>query len=121
LYIIDCGPLPANPAELLSGKNMANLLDYAKSNFDHVIIDGPATIVTDSKSLAVQADGTLIVFNASKTHRGEAMRILREMREIHADIIGTVLLGVKSRKGGYFRENYRSYQDYQKVQVEQLV
>ena len=121
LYIIDCGPLPANPAELLSGKNMANLLDYAKSNFDHVIIDGPATIVTDSKSLAMQADGTLIVFNASKTHRGEAMRILREMREIHADIIGTVLLGVKSRKGGYFRENYRSYQDYQKVQVEQLV
>lgn len=121
LYIIDCGPLPANPAELLSGKNMTNLLDYAKSNFDYVIMDGPATIVTDSKSLAMQADGTLIVFNASKTHRGQALRILREMREIHADIIGTILLGVKSRKGGYFRENYRSYQDYQKVQVEQLV
>jgi len=121
LYVIDCGPLPANPAELLSGKNMTNLLDYAKSNFDFVIIDGPATLVSDSKSLAVQADGMLIVFNATKTHRGEAMRILREMREIHANIIGTVLLGVKSLKGGYFRQNYRSYQDYQKVQVEQLV
>jgi hypothetical protein len=46
---------------------------------------------------------------------------LRELKEIHADVIGAVLLGVKSRKGGYFRENYRSYQDYQRVQTEQLV
>jgi capsular exopolysaccharide synthesis family protein len=121
LYIIDCGPLPANPAELLSGKNMQNLLGYAKSNFDYVILDGPATLVSDSKALAVQVDGTLVVLNAAKTHRGQAMRILRELREIHADVIGTVLLGVRSRKGGYFREIYRSYQDYQKVQVEQLV
>ena len=121
LYVIDCGPLPANPAELLSGKNMQNLMEYAKSNFDYVIIDGPAALVSDSKTLASQVDGTIIVFNAAKTHRGEALRILREMREIHAEILGTVLLGVKSRKGGYFRENYRSYQDYQRVQVEQLV
>jgi Mrp family chromosome partitioning ATPase len=100
---------------------MQNLLGYAKSNFDYVILDGPATLVSDSKALAVQVDGTLVVLNAAKTHRGQAMRILRELREIHADVIGTVLLGVRSRKGGYFREIYRSYQDYQKVQVEQLV
>jgi capsular exopolysaccharide synthesis family protein len=121
LSIIDCGPLPANPAELLSGKNMENLLNYAKAKFDYVIIDGPATLVSDAKSLAAQVDGTLIVFNASQTHRGEGTRILRELKEIHADVIGAVLLGVKSRKGGYFRENYRSYQDYQRVQTEQLV
>ena len=121
LYIIDSGPLPANPAELFSGKRMKLLLEYCKSNFDYVIIDGPATLVSDSKTLAAQADGTMIIFNTSKTHRGEAIRILREMREVHADVIGTVLLGVKTRKGGYFREKNRAYQEYQRVQVEQLV
>ncbi|MHC4525217.1 MAG: polysaccharide biosynthesis tyrosine autokinase [Planctomycetota bacterium] len=121
LSIIDSGPLPANPAELFSGERMKSLLEYCKSNFDHVIIDGPATLVSDSKTLAAQADGTMIIFNTSKTHRGEAIRILREMREVHADVIGTVLLGVKSRKGGYFHEKNRAYQEYQRVQVEQLV
>lgn len=121
LYIIDSGPLPASPAELLHGDRMKSLLDHCKTNFDYVIIDGPATLVSDSKTLAFMADATLVVFNASSTHRGAAMRTLRELQEIHADVVGTVLMGVKTRKGGYFREIYRSYQEYQQVQVEQPV
>jgi len=121
LFVIDSGPLPANPAELFSSERMKVLLDDCKSNFDYVVIDGPAMLVSDAKALAAQADGTLVVFNASQTHRGAAIRILRELREIHADVIGTVLVGAKSRKGGYFREIYRSYQDYQRVLVEQPV
>jgi capsular exopolysaccharide synthesis family protein len=119
LFIIDSGPLPANPAQLFSSQRMKLLLEHCKSNFDYVIIDGPAMLVSDSKTLAAQVDGTIIVFNTANTHRGAAMRMLREMREIHADIVGTVLMGVKSRKGGYFQEIYRSYQDYQRVHVEQ--
>ena len=121
LYVIDSGPLPANPAELVLGDRMRSLLDHCKTNFDYVIIDGPAMLVSDSKTLASVADATLVVLNASTTHRGAAMRILRELREIHADVVGTVLMGVKSRKGGYFREIYRSYQKYQQVPVEQPV
>jgi succinoglycan biosynthesis transport protein ExoP len=121
LFIIDSGPLPANPAELFSGQRMKSLLEHCKSNYDYVIVDGPAMLVSDSKTLASEVDGTIIVFNTANTHRGAATRMLREMREIHADVIGAVLVGVKSRKGGYYRENYRSYQDYQRVQVEQPV
>lgn len=120
LYIIDSGPLPASPAELLSGKRMHTLLEHCKMNFDHVIIDGPAMLVSDSKTLASLAEGTLVVFNASTTRRGAAMRILRELRETHTEIIGAVLMGVRSRKGGYYREYYRSYQQYQRPQVDQL-
>ncbi len=121
LFIIDSGPLPANPAQLFSGERMKSLLEHCKSDFDYVIIDGPAMLVSDSKTLAAQVDGTIIVFNTANTHRGAAMRMLREMRDIHADIVGTVLMGVKSRKGGYFQETYRSYQEYQRVHVEQPV
>ncbi len=117
LDIIDSGPLPSNPAELLDSPQMKELLEQCKTRYDFVLIDGPAMLVSDAKALAAAADGTLVVFNASVTHRGAAMRILRELQSIRANIVGTVLMGVRSRKGGYFQEVYRSYLEYQQVPV----
>jgi len=95
-------------------------LERCKEQFDYVIIDGPAMIVSDAKTLAALADGAIVVFNAATTHRGAALRILRELREIHANTIGAVLMGVRSRKGGYFREGYRAYQDYQRAPMQTI-
>ena len=39
--------------------------------------------------------------------------------EINANLVGTVLLGVKAMKGGYFQEAFRSYQEYQRADVTQ--
>ncbi|MCE5187211.1 MAG: polysaccharide biosynthesis tyrosine autokinase [Planctomycetaceae bacterium] len=121
LMIIDSGPLPANPAELLNSEQMKTLLQSCRQQFEYVIIDGPAALVSDSKTLATQTDGTIVVFNAQNTHRGAAIRLLRELKDINANVIGSVLMGVKSRKGGYFQEVYRSYQEYQRVHVQQPV
>jgi Mrp family chromosome partitioning ATPase len=117
LDIIDSGPLPSNPAEILGSANMSKLLEKSRQLYDYVVIDGPPLLVSDAKILAVQVDGTIMVFNAAITRRGAAQRILRELRNINANIIGSVLLGVRSMKGGYFHEAYRSYQAYQQIQV----
>jgi succinoglycan biosynthesis transport protein ExoP len=119
--IIDSGPLPSNPAEILGSENMTKLLDQSRELYDHVIIDGPPLLLTDARILAAQATGTIVVFNASATRRGAAQRTLRELRDIHANLIGGVLVGVRSIKGGYFQEMYRSYQAYQQIQVVQPV
>jgi capsular exopolysaccharide synthesis family protein len=119
LNVIDSGPLPANPAELLDGPRMQQLLECCKQLYDYIVIDGPAMLVSDAKVLAVMADATLVVINAADTHRGAAQRILRELQNVRANTLGIVLMGVRSRKGGYFREAYRSYQDYQRVQLKQ--
>ena len=121
LFLIDSGPLPANPAELLNSDRMKTLLERCKQQFDYVLIDGPAMLVSDARILAAAADGTIVVFNAATTHRGAAMRVLRELRDANANTIGSVLMGVRSRKGGYFREVYRSYQEYQRVPMNQTV
>jgi capsular exopolysaccharide synthesis family protein len=119
LDVIDSGPLPANPAELADHPRMQQLMENAKQMYDYVIIDGPALVVNDAKILASHVDGTLVVFNAAETHRGAAQRVLRELQNVHANIVGTVLMGVRNRKGGYFREVYRSYQEYQRVPANQ--
>jgi succinoglycan biosynthesis transport protein ExoP len=119
--IIDSGPLPSNPADILGSENMSKLLRTSRQLYDYVVIDGPPLIITDAKILAAQATGTIVVFNAATTKRGAAQRTLRELRDIKANLVGGILVGVRSMKGGYFQEVYRSYQAYQQIQVAQPV
>ncbi|HUV40732.1 MAG TPA: polysaccharide biosynthesis tyrosine autokinase [Sedimentisphaerales bacterium] len=115
--IIQASLLPANPAELLGGTNMLKLIKQARQNYDYIIIDGPPVLlVSDAKTLAKSVDGTILVFNAAATKRGAALRTIRELQQISANILGCVLLGVKALKGGYFQEQFRSYRKYQQPQ-----
>ena len=118
--VIDSGALPKNPAEMLGGKRMHELLEFAKQHYDRVIIDGPPMLVSDAKSLAAQADGTVLVFNTAITKRGTAQRIVRELKEINTNILGAVLIGVRVLKGGYFGEMIESYREYRDADAEQL-
>ncbi|MBN2019119.1 MAG: polysaccharide biosynthesis tyrosine autokinase [Sedimentisphaerales bacterium] len=117
LEIIESGQMPANPAETLGGETMARLIKQQRENYDCVIIDGPPVLlVSETKILSKCVDGTILVFNAASTTRGAALRTIRELRQANAEIFGCVLLGVKTLKGGYFRELFRSYQDYQALE-----
>ena len=116
--IIDSGPLPANPAELLGAEQMNQLLKHQRECYDYIIVDGPPVLlVSDVKTLARVVDGTVLVFNAGATRRGAALRTIRELREVNATIVGCVLFAVKAMKGGYFTEQFKSYQEYQKPQL----
>ena len=118
LSIIDSGPLPSNPAELLGGAQMKQLVEQQRENYDYIIIDGPPILlVSATKILAKLADGTVLIFNAAATRRGAAQRTISELREVDAAVVGCVLLGVRAMKGGYFQEQFKSYQQYQKLQL----
>jgi len=120
LDIIDAGALPPNPAELLGSPRMQQLLKEQRGNYDYVIIDGPPVLlVSEAKMVARSADGTVLVFNAAATRRGAAQRTISELKDVDARIVGCVLLAVKTLKGGYFREQFKSYQEYLKAQVAQ--
>jgi capsular exopolysaccharide synthesis family protein len=118
LDIIVSGPLPSNPAELLGSYRMEQLIKDRRKNYDYIIVDGPPVLlVSDAKVLARIVDGTVLVFNAAATRRGAAQRTIRELKAIDATIVGCVLFAVRALKGGYFQEQFRSYQEYQKLQL----
>ena len=120
LDLISSGVSPSNPAELLSSDKMRQLTDELRSSYDYIIIDGPPVLlVSDVKVLARNVDGSIVVFNASTTKRGAALRTLRELREVNANVVGCVLFATKARKGGYFNEQYKSYEKYNKAQLAQ--
>ncbi len=118
LDIIVSGPLPSNPAELLGSYRMEQLIKDRRKNYDYIIVDGPPVLlVSDAKVLARIVDGTVLVLNAASTRRGAAQRTIRELKAVDATIVGCVLFAVRALKGGYFREQFRSYQEYQKLQL----
>jgi capsular exopolysaccharide synthesis family protein len=117
LEIIESGQMPANPAEVLGGPAMERLIKQERENYDYVIIDGPPVLLaSEAKILARSVDGTILVFNAQSTRRGTALRTIRELRQVNAEILGCVLLGVKILKGGYFRELFKAYEDYRTLE-----
>jgi capsular exopolysaccharide synthesis family protein len=118
LDIIEAGPLPANPAELLGSHQMQQLIRDRQKTHDHVIIDTPPVLlVSDAKVLGRMVDAALLVFNAATTRRGTALRTISEFRQVDTTLTGCVLFAVKAMKGGYFQEQIKSYQSYQKLQI----
>jgi capsular exopolysaccharide synthesis family protein len=113
LEIIESGPMPANPAEMLGGMVMRQIIGQQRDKFDYVIIDGPPVLlVSEAKMLAKCVDGTILVFNAATTRRGAAARTISELRQVDAAIFGCVLVGARILKGGYFRELFKAYEQY---------
>ena len=62
LDIIPSGPIPPNPAELISKKETFALLDSLKNKYDYIIIDTPPVgIVSDAMTLMKYADINIFI------------------------------------------------------------
>ena len=97
---------------------MQQLIKHQRQSYDYIIVDGPPVLLVSAvRELATLVDQTILVFNAASTRRGVALRTIRELKEVNANIAGCVLMGVKAMKGGYFNEQFKSYQKYQKLQL----
>lgn len=102
LHVILAGPLPPNPAELLSGSKLVSLLTIGTERYDHVIIDGPPVLgLADAPILSNAIDGTLLVVNSAKTKIGAAQAALKRLMAARARIVGCLLTKYDARAAGY--------------------
>lgn len=112
LKVITSGPIPPNPAELLSSNEMKNLLEFLKTKYKHVIIDSPPAIsFTDAAILSTQVDGVVLVAMAGKSSIHLIRRFKQRLSNIGARIYGVVLNGIKSNsvEYGYYGYGYTYY------------
>jgi len=112
LKIITSGPIPPNPAELLSSNEMRNLLQFLRGRFKHIIIDSPPAIsFTDAAILSTQVDGVVLIAMAGKS----SMHLMRQTRTrisaLGARIYGVVLNGITSEsvEYDYYGTGYYTY------------
>ncbi len=112
LRVITSGPIPPNPAELLSSDEMKKLLQFLRGRYKHVIIDSPPAIsFTDAAILSTLVDGVVLVAMAGKSSIHLMRRFKHRLGNIGARIYGVVLNGIKSSSVEY--DYYGSgYYDY---------
>jgi capsular exopolysaccharide synthesis family protein len=103
---LDClvsGPVPPNPAELLSSDAMRSLIREATAVYDFVLIDSPPMLsIADGRILAAMVEGTILVTKEGATPRDLVQRAQGHVRDAGGHLIGAVLNGVRLSLDSYY-------------------
>ncbi len=111
LQILPCGTVPPNPSELLHSQKATDLIESLRRQYDRIIFDSPPiTAVIDALALGPRLDGVVLVVRTHKTRRDQAALVVRQLRDIGANVVGCVLNAVDLRSDG--PEYYYGSYDY---------
>lgn len=111
LFVLPCGPVPPNPAEILLDPKLNELFDYLRANFDAVIMDtAPVGMVSDAMTLSKFADCTLYIVRQGHTYKKQIGLVDEFYTQGKLPKISIVLNDVKIKTGygyyGYGRYGY---------------
>ncbi|MBE3590401.1 MAG: CpsD/CapB family tyrosine-protein kinase [Firmicutes bacterium] len=108
LAVLPGGPVPPNPAELLSTPRMHQILQEARASYELVLIDAPPVLaVADTVELAPHVDGVILVVRSGHTVNELAKQAKEALDHAHARCLGVVLNDLQERHGGYYYYRYR--------------
>ncbi|MFP5105560.1 CpsD/CapB family tyrosine-protein kinase [Neobacillus sp. C211] len=103
LFIITSGPIPPNPSELLSSKNMTQFIQEARADFDYIFFDTPPLLaVTDAQVIANQCDGSILVVSSGKTGVEPAKRAKELLVNAQGKLLGVVLNNKVIQKNDHY-------------------
>jgi capsular exopolysaccharide synthesis family protein len=103
LYILTSGPIPPNPAELISSKSMEQFIEEAKEQFDYVLFDTPPLLaVADPQILANKVDASIYVVFSGKTDIDQAKKAKELLQNAQSKLVGVVLNHKEVKNNGYY-------------------
>lgn len=92
LSILTAGPIPPNPAELLSSRAMEHLVTQLREEFDIIIFDAPPLLqVADSRITSKLTDGVVLVVGCTTSDRQRVLKAKEQLELAEAKILGVVL------------------------------
>lgn len=112
LDVITSGPIPPNPAELILGESMKELLDDLKKRYDYIILDTPPVgLVSDALELAQYCDATLYVVRQNITKKGMLALVNDKHKRGELSNISIVFNGYENKARYGYNYGY-GYGDY---------
>jgi capsular exopolysaccharide synthesis family protein len=110
LSVLPAGPLPPNPAELLTSPRLPELLGWMGEHYDYVVVDTPPLLaVTDPGAVGARADGVILAVRPTKHARVDAERAKEVLSTLGVNIFGVV---VNAADLSQHRYGYGSYGYY---------
>jgi capsular exopolysaccharide synthesis family protein len=109
LAAITTGPLPPNPADLLSSHKLSEAIAELRKEYKFIVVDSPPVMAaTDAVILSVQADGVLLVVRSGETPKEAFSRTRDLLTSVKCNLLGVVLNAVDSGAPDYYY-SYRYY------------
>ena len=112
LFVVNAGPVPPNPAELLGSEKMARFIRMMGEESDFVLFDLPPMLeISDALVLGAKVDGIVLVVWGDKTSR-EALKKAREKLDLlKVRTIGVIINNVNVPRHGayYYKDYYHGY------------
>jgi capsular exopolysaccharide synthesis family protein len=108
--ILVAGAVPSNPLELLASPRFGRFLEWAKTRYDRVIVDSPASqSVSDAALLCAMADSVIFVVKSGSTPVPLVQRCLDQLLHNGAPLAGVVLNQVDTLKSRAGYDRYHAY------------
>lgn len=97
LQILASGELPPNPADLLGGRRMDDIINALRERADYVLFDSPPVLAaTDAALLGIKLDGALLTVRAGDTRRDHTAQARQALERVHVRVVGAVLTNAPS-------------------------
>ena len=119
LHVLSSQPVTKQtPAELMTRARVEELLAWARTCYDRIVIDGPPlALVSEALTLAGAADCVLVVTRPSVSRKRAVQHTVRQLRDVGVEAIAAVVNDVSPRAARYgdygaygaYRDHARSY------------
>jgi capsular exopolysaccharide synthesis family protein len=111
LDILPSGPRPFDPTGLLSSPRFSELLSWAVTQYEQVLVDcSPVLVASDAAIVGRLADGLMLVVQPEKNHRRAIIRAFDEVRVDGLNIVGIAVNNVSTDQGrGFFGSSGYGY------------
>ena len=104
LYVMPSGHIPPNPAELMSSKEMEEMLNELKKEYRYILIDTPpVNLLADALLLASHASGTIMVARQGVTDHKSLQEALDKLNFSGAKVLGFILNDATEEGNAYYR------------------
>ena len=101
LDVLTSGPIPSDPAELIAGSKMDELLSYAGGHYDYVFIDTPpANVVTDAFLMNKLTAGIIFVVKEKHTKHEDMRECLTKAKMAKAHVLGVIKVNCSGKNTG---------------------
>lgn len=115
LSYIPAGRPGSRIIERLGTEHLDRVVAELRSRFDIVLFDSPPAVVAgDAMLLANRLDGAVLVVRANQEQRGLVARLLHQIQDTQAELLGVVLNRPRGTVGGYFKKNFETMASYSK-------
>lgn len=113
LSVVTAGIRPPNPAELLNTPKLKDFIEWAKANYDAVVIDCPAIMpVSDTLLWGKYINKAVFVIAYGKTNIKPALLCLNKLKKAGVKILGVVIGHYNLQALSYGKYGYYKHYSY---------